>query len=132
VPGARIAAVVRFGRRVAGRVVRRVAVGEAVGHDEVDHVVGRDALKVFGTVERLVDAEGEGRAARGGRERQLVVAGPGLGADAQVDEHVGAGGVHRLPEELERRARLGEHAHVMKTLAADEQADGVDRVAGPP
>src|ERR671930_11752 len=26
-------------------VVRRVAVGEAVGHDEIDNVVGREALK---------------------------------------------------------------------------------------
>ena len=64
VPRARVASVVRFRRSACGRVVRAVAVREAVGHDEVDNVVGRDALKIFIRVERRVDAEGEGRVAR--------------------------------------------------------------------
>ena len=133
VPRARVAAVVGLGRRVRGRVARGVAVAEPVGHDEVDHVVGRDALKIFTGVERRVDAEVDGRGARArAPHRQLVVAGPRGGADAEVGEEVGAARVRRRRGDRERRTLRGGEARAVQALPADEEADGVEGVAGPP
>ena len=38
-------AIIRSGRRAFRHVVAGIAVGETVGHDEVDHVIAGDALE---------------------------------------------------------------------------------------
>ena len=96
---AEIAAVIVAGLRAIvhaardGRVVvGRVAVGEAVGHQEVDHVVGREALEAAGGGERRDDGEAGDRGAFAVIDPQGISAWRGVGGKVEVQEKVSAGG----------------------------------------
>ena len=41
-------------------IVSRVAVGKAVGHDEVEHILGGEALDIFTTARALLQGVGDG------------------------------------------------------------------------
>jgi hypothetical protein len=123
-------AVVEAGR-LARVVVRAVAVREPVGHDEVDHVVRREAPEAALAVERLGDAEVRVRRPGGGGHTQQTPARIRAPVDEHVHEGVGArvvdaheAGPDALPDGLDARAA--------EVLPAQHDAHGVDGMVRPP
>ena len=117
--------------RAGGVVVRRIAVREAVGHDQVDDVVRREALEAALSREGSEELERHRRRPAGGLQRDRARAGRGARVDRDVDERVRAALVdlHRPRAEARSgRARRG----AGEARPADEQPHGVDRVPGPP
>ena len=127
---ARLRAVEQASRH--GRVVvRRVAVREAVGHDEVDDVVGREALEAAVPRQGGEQLQRHGGGAGGRLQRDRPRARRGVRVDRHVDERVRPGVVHlhrpgreARPDHADRRPRQVRPAH--------QQPHRVDGVPGPP
>ena len=58
--GIHLAAVDALLAKALHGVVRRVSIGEAVGHDEIQGGPGFDALPTYGSESGVMDGEGEG------------------------------------------------------------------------
>ena len=74
--------------RVGGRIVFGIAVGEAVGHEEVDHVRGREAPALCRTFAACRDFVGHLELPPLLREDEVVGARCGRGIDGDIDEEV--------------------------------------------
>ena len=78
------------------RVVGGIAVREAVGHDQVDHVVGREPLEAALARKRREQLERDGRAPGRGHDLERPPTRSRLRLDLDVDEQVRAGGFTRI------------------------------------
>ena len=87
VAAAHVAAVGLLGR-VGGRVVRRIAVGEAVGHDKVYHVGRREALARGRALATLGDSIGYVEAALARAKTQRIFASRSIVGYRHVDEKI--------------------------------------------
>ena len=87
--GARVLPVIRRRRSIGRNIVGRIAIGKTIRHDQVDHILGRDALKVRRRVERQVRFEKGWWSDRRRSPRQGIVAGFGCRADSisQTDKY---------------------------------------------
>src|SRR5690349_4889283 len=127
----RVVAIVCFGWRVFRRVVGWIAVGEAIGHDEIDHVVGGDALKVRARVERWFKTERNHRTAARTLDKQRILPGTQRRADLDVYKKISAALVNRNLRRAQLRIRRN-YFGATKIGSAKEQPDRVDRMVGPP
>jgi hypothetical protein len=109
--------------RDGGVVVSGIAVGKAVGHDEVQDVVGGEALEAAAGSERRDDGEGRIDGAGGGGELQGIAAGASARGNLEIEKKVRAGGADREVGGVKR----GVDRSARKAGAADEhpESDGM-------
>ena len=112
-------------------VVGWIAVGEAVGHDQVEEVGRREALHLPGAVGRIQHFEVDVlRAAAGECEMQPVFARSGHGRDGQVREEVGSTLAGCEVSGAERGLRY--ELRLPQVAAVHQQANGRPGAAHPP
>jgi hypothetical protein len=113
-------------------VVRGITVGEAIGHDQVHHVVGGEALEPTRARQGSEHVERRLRLAGRGLDGQAPTAGPRQRIDADVHEEI-------APRRVDARRSHGEPAPGGRrdrgpgqAAAADHQPHRVHRMPGPP
>src|ERR1043166_192502 len=88
VKAAWVVAIVGFGWRVFRIVVRWIPVNEAIRHDQVDHVVGRDALEIGLRIERRFETEWDHGAPTRTLHKQRILSRRQWRADLDVYEKI--------------------------------------------
>ena len=117
-------------RRLCRRIIARVAVHEAVGHDQVHDIIGIEAGKAPRPGQRRRDGEVKGRSTALGAHRERVRAGLRAGRHGDIHEDVAAGVVH-FGAAADERCGAGE-CRAPEVGAANEQAHRIDGVSRPP
>ena len=122
---ARVAATVRCRRRQWRRIITAVSVRKPIRHNQVDYVVGVDALKMFGRIERRFNTKGNPGVAGGSLKHERVVAGPDRRANGYVDEQICASGIDPYIGNTQLRPGRFD-ARANQILPTYQQSDGID------
>src|SRR5271165_3860778 len=122
--------IVRAGCRTFRRVVSRIAIGEAVGHDEVDDVVAGDALESALLRLSREKLERRGGVATGGLEGDRNAAGLRRLREVEPDEGVFAVGLKLRLFDFDARVRDRDRS-IVQLFAVEQNHDGRDEASPP-
>ena len=129
--GARILSIVGGGRRIGRRIVRWVAVGKTIRHDQIDDIAGRDSLKMRSGGERRRNRKRNRRVAVRREQRERVRSRTRGWADRYTDEEIGRARVNQNLRSLDNWIS-GTNLRPTEVFSAHQQADRVNAVSRPP
>ena len=112
-------------------IIRRIAVGKPVGHDEVNYILIRHALKVSFRVQRGVNGKRNCGFAVGSDNLQFVISRFCIWRNLNINKEIRPFVVHTHIARPQSRA-VGRYPRTAQIRAAHQDAHRIYRVAGPP
>src|SRR6266850_140794 len=129
--GAWIVPIISGRWRVLRDIICSVAVSKTVGHDQIDHIVGRNTSKMRFGIKRLFNRKRDRRVSPRRFQDQRIRSRPRGRTDIDVYKKINAVSIDESVRGLDGLLRCT-NVRTRQILAAHEKPDGINCVAGPP